>query len=93
MAPGLYDLTTLQREANQKFGFSAKVTLNIMQRLYEHHKVLTYPRTDSRYIASDIVHTLKERLKAVVQVITQKLAGALLTRPIQANTILWMTQK
>ena len=50
MAPGLYDLTTLQREANQKYGFSAKETLNIMQRLYENHKVLTYPRTDSRYI-------------------------------------------
>ena len=49
-APGLYDLTTLQREANQKYGFSAKETLNIMQRLYENHKVLTYPRTDSRYI-------------------------------------------
>ena len=46
-APGLYDLTTLQREANQKYGFSAKETLNIMQRLYENHKVLTYPRTDS----------------------------------------------
>ena len=47
-APGLYDLTTLQREANRKYGYSAKQTLNIMQRLYENHKVLTYPRTDSR---------------------------------------------
>ena len=45
-APGLYDLTTLQREANQRYGFSAKETLNIMQRLYENYKVLTYPRTD-----------------------------------------------
>ena len=63
-APGLYDLTELQRDANKKFGFSAKETLNIMQRLYEHHKVLTYPRTDSRYIGSDIVPTIKERLKA-----------------------------
>ena len=63
-SPGLYDLTELQRDANKRFGFSAKQTLNIMQRLYEHHKVLTYPRTDSRYIGTDIVPTIKERLKA-----------------------------
>jgi DNA topoisomerase-3 len=63
-SPGLYDLTELQRDANKKFGFSAKETLNIMQRLYENHKVLTYPRTDSRYIGADIVPTIKERLKA-----------------------------
>lgn len=63
-SPLLYDLTTLQREANQRYGFSAKQTLNIMQRLYETHKVLTYPRTDSRYLTSDIVDTLKERLQA-----------------------------
>ena len=65
MAPLLYDLTELQREANRKFGFSAKETLNIMQRLYENHKVLTYPRTDSRYLTSDIVGTIRERLHAV----------------------------
>ena len=63
-SPLFYDLTELQRDANQKFGFSAKETLNIMQRLYENHKVLTYPRTDSRYISSDIVDTIKERLQA-----------------------------
>ena len=63
-SPALYDLTALQREANQRYGFSAKETLNIMQRLYENHKVLTYPRTDSRYLTTDIVGTLKERLKA-----------------------------
>lgn len=63
-SPGLYDLTELQRDANRRFGFSAKETLNIMQRLYENHKVLTYPRTDSRYIGTDIVPTIKERLKA-----------------------------
>lgn len=62
--PGLYDLTELQRDANRRFGFSAKETLNLMQRLYENHKVLTYPRTDSRYIGMDIVPTIKERLKA-----------------------------
>lgn len=64
-APQLYDLTELQREANKKFDFSAKETLNIMQRLYENHKVLTYPRTDSRYLTTDIVDTLKERLQAI----------------------------
>ena len=63
-APLLYDLTELQREANQRFGYSAKETLNIMQRLYENHKVLTYPRTDSRYLSKDIVPTIKDRLEA-----------------------------
>lgn len=84
-APGLYDLTTLQREANQKYGFSAKETLNIMQRLYENHKVLTYPRTDSRYIGKDVVPTIKERLKACGTGPYRKLAGALLNKPIQVN--------
>ena len=64
-APQLYDLTELQRDASKLFGFSPKQTLSIMQRLYENYKVLTYPRTDSRYISEDIVPTLKERLKAV----------------------------
>lgn len=63
-SPQLYDLTELQREANKIFGYSAKETLSIMQKLYERHKVLTYPRTDSRYISEDIVDTLKDRVKA-----------------------------
>lgn len=84
-SPGLYDLTTLQREANQKFGFSAKETLNIMQRLYENHKVLTYPRTDSRYIGKDVVPTIKERLRACGTGPYKKLAGALVNKPVQAN--------
>ena len=84
-APGLYDLTTLQREANQKYGFSAKETLNIMQRLYENHKVLTYPRTDSRYIGKDVVPTIKERLKACGTGPYRKLAGVLISKPIQTN--------
>lgn len=86
MVPGLYDLTTLQREANQKYGFSAKETLNIMQRLYENHKVLTYPRTDSRYIGKDIVPTIRERLKACGIGPYRKLAGALMNKPVQANS-------
>ena len=61
----LYDLTELQRDANKIWGYSAKQTLNIMQRLYENHKMLTYPRTDSRYITSDIVATIPDRLKAI----------------------------
>ena len=75
--PLLYDLTELQRDANKKFGFSAKETLNIMQRLYENHKVLTYPRTDSRYLTEDVVDTLGERLQACGTGPYRKLAGQL----------------
>jgi DNA topoisomerase-3 len=57
--PALYDLTTLQREANSRFGFSAKTTLSIAQALYEKHKVLTYPRTDSRHLPEDYLATVK----------------------------------
>ncbi|MDL2250444.1 DNA topoisomerase III [Lachnospiraceae bacterium OttesenSCG-928-J05] len=84
-APALYDLTELQREANKRFGFSAKETLSIAQRLYENHKVLTYPRTDSRYLSSDIVPTLKERLQAIRIAPYQSLIGPLLRTPIKAN--------
>src|SRR5690625_1594753 len=63
-APQLYDLTELQRDANRIFGFSGKQTLRAMQQLYERHKVLTYPRTDSRVITTDIVPTLKDRIDA-----------------------------
>ena len=58
-APMLYDLTTLQREANNRYGFSAKRTLAAAQRLYEEHKALTYPRTNSRYLPSDVVEEIK----------------------------------
>ncbi|WP_242220764.1 DNA topoisomerase III [Bacillus cereus group sp. BfR-BA-01380] len=84
-APGLYDLTELQRDANKIFGYSAKETLNIMQKLYEQHKVLTYPRTDSRYISSDIVGTLPERLKACGVGEYRSLANKVLTRPIKVS--------
>ena len=60
--PLLYDLTTLQREANGRFGFPAKMTLQIAQALYEKHKVLTYPRTDSRYLPEDHIATAKQVL-------------------------------
>lgn len=63
-APQLYDLTELQRDANAKFRMSGKQTLQAMQQLYERHKFLTYPRTDSRVITSDIVPTLRDRISA-----------------------------
>ncbi|MBB6447345.1 DNA topoisomerase III [Bacillus benzoevorans] len=84
-APGLYDLTELQRDANKSFGFSAKETLNIMQKLYEQYKVLTYPRTDSRYISNDIVSTLPERLKACSVGEYRSIANKILTKPIKTN--------
>lgn len=65
LPPLAYDLTELQRDANRRFGFSAKKTLSIMQKLYETHKLVTYPRTDSKYISEDIVPTLPERLKSI----------------------------
>ena len=64
-APLLYDLTELQREANKRYGYSAKKTLSLVQSLYEIHKVVSYPRTDSRYLSNDIKATLMERLQAI----------------------------
>jgi DNA topoisomerase-3 len=84
-SPGLYDLTELQRDANKKFGYSAKETLNVMQKLYEQHKVLTYPRTDSRFISADIVPTLPERLKACSIGEYRSLVNKVLKKPIKAN--------
>lgn len=84
-ASQLYDLTELQRDANKLFGYSAKETLSIMQRLYENHKVLTYPRTDSRYLTSDIVDTLKDRIKACGVGPYSKTALKLMKAPIKAG--------
>ncbi len=81
----LYDLTELQRDANRIFGYSAKETLSLMQRLYESHKVLTYPRTDSRYISTDIVDTLKDRAKACGVGPYSKIALKVLKNPIKTN--------
>ncbi|MEB1809386.1 MAG: DNA topoisomerase III [Bacillaceae bacterium] len=84
-SPQLFDLTELQREANRIFGFSAKETLNTMQKLYEQHKVLTYPRTDSRYLSDDIVETLKDRLDACGVGPYSKHAFKIAQKPIKAN--------
>ena len=62
-SPGLFDLTTLQREANGRFGFSAKTTLSLAQSLYERHKALTYPRTDSKHLPEDYLPTVKETMQ------------------------------
>jgi DNA topoisomerase-3 len=64
LSPLLFDLTSLQREANGRFGFSAKNTLALAQALYERHKALTYPRTDSRYLPEDYIATVKATLKS-----------------------------
>ncbi len=66
-SPLLYDLTTLQREANSRFGFSAKTTLSLAQALYEKHKVLTYPRTDSRALPEDYLGVVKDTFKMLAQ--------------------------
>ena len=67
LSPALFDLTSLQREANARFGFSAKNTLALAQALYEKHKVLTYPRTDSRHLPEDYLNTVKETLEVVAE--------------------------
>ena len=84
-SPALYDLTALQKEASQRYGYPAKETLNIMQRLYENHKVLTYPRTDSRYLTTDMTGTLKERLKACAVGPYRKAASRLSMQEIKAD--------
>lgn len=84
-SPGLYDLTELQRDANKIFSFSAKETLSIMQTLYERHKILTYPRTDSRFISDDLVGTLKDRIKACAIGSYAKFGSKILQNPIKSN--------
>jgi len=83
--PKLYDLTELQRDASKRFGYSPKETLALMQKLYEEHKALTYPRTDSRYISSDIVPTLNDRVKACSAKQHSRISAQILRGPIRAN--------
>lgn len=84
-SPQLYDLNEIQRDANKIYGYSAKETLSTVQSLYERHKLLTYPRTDSRYISSDIVDTLKDRVKAVNIGEYRKVANDILKRKIKVS--------
>ena len=85
-APALYDLTELQRDANRLYNYSAKETLSFMQSLYEHHKVLTYPRTDSRYLTDDIVPTLKERLTSSLGGYYDQAIQQILAKPIKNSS-------
>ena len=78
LSPLLFDLTSLQREANGRFGFSAKTTLALAQALYERHKALTYPRTDSRYLPEDYIGTVKETLKSFSETPYAAFAGQIL---------------
>jgi DNA topoisomerase III len=84
-APGLYDLTTLQRDANSRLGFSAKTTLSIAQALYEKHKVLTYPRTDSKALPEDYVDVVKKTMKMIS---TEDMPGPLRALAVHAKTAL-----
>lgn len=81
-APLAYDLTELQRDANKRYGFSAQKTLSVLQDLYERHKLVTYPRTDSRYITTDIVPTLTARLKSISVTPYAALVKPLLQKPL-----------
>ena len=83
--PGLYDLTTLQRDANSRLGFSAKTTLSIAQALYEKHKVLTYPRTDSKALPEDYVAVVKKTMEMIS---TETLPGPLRALAPHAKTAL-----
>src|SRR6185369_15059535 len=65
--PQLFDLTTLQRTANRRYGWSAQRTLELAQTLYERHKVITYPRTDSRHLSGDVAAELSGPLAALAQ--------------------------
>ncbi len=80
--PLLYDLTELQRDANRKLNFSAQKTLSVLQKLYEQHKIVTYPRTDSRYLTSDIVPTLGSRLQGIFAGAYQAMVKPLLTQKL-----------
>jgi DNA topoisomerase-3 len=83
--PLAYDLTELQRDANKKLGFSAKMTSNVLQKLYEQHKLVTYPRTDSRYLTSDMAPTFKSRLESIAVGPYAALAKPLLRKPLQVT--------
>jgi len=84
--PLAYDLTSLQRDANSRLGFSAKKTLNTLQVLYERYKIATYPRTDSRHVTTDIVATLKDRLHAIADSPYRKTVENLLTRELKPGS-------
>lgn len=81
-APPLFDLTELQKEAYKRYSWSAKETLNTLQNLYERYKIVTYPRTDSKHLTSDMRDTLKDRVKAVQMGPYRSLAAMILKNPV-----------
>lgn len=83
--PLAYNLTELQRDANKRYGFSAQKTLSVLQGLYEQHKLVTYPRTDSRYISRDIVPTLSARLKSMAVGPYREFVKQLLDKPLSPS--------
>ncbi|KLU62480.1 DNA topoisomerase 3 [Peptococcaceae bacterium CEB3] len=85
LPPLAYDLTELQRDANRRYAFSAQRTLNVLQNLYERHKLVTYPRTDSRYITRDIVPTLPARLKGMAVGPYADLVKQILQKPLTTS--------
>lgn len=91
--PLAYDLTELQRDANIAYGFSAKETLDTLQRLYEVHKIVTYPRTDSRYITPDIVPTLKDRIRALSSTIFSRVVDEYLENGFVENNPRFVNEK
>ncbi|RAZ80853.1 DNA topoisomerase III [Planococcus halotolerans] len=84
-APPLFDLTELQKEAYKRYGWSAKETLGTLQNLYERYKIVTYPRTDSKHLTSDMKDTLKDRIKAVQTGPYRSLAATILKSPVTAQ--------
>jgi DNA topoisomerase-3 len=84
-APLLYDLTELQRDANKRYSFSAKKTLSVLQGLYENRKLVTYPRTDSRYITSDMLETIPQRLKSIAVYPYTDVVRQILQKPIPSH--------
>lgn len=84
--PLAYDLTELQRDANRRYSFSAKQTLKVMQTLYERHKLVTYPRTDSRYITKDMIPSLKIRLQKIARGGYATLVNPILKQPLRLTT-------
>lgn len=83
--PLLYDLTSLQQDANRLYAMSAKTTLDIIQKLYEVEKYLTYPRTDSKYLTLDMYDTMKERFLTIQDVVYSKYAKEILSSPLNKS--------
>lgn len=83
-----YDLTELQRDANRRFGFSAKKTLNVLQKLYEQHKLVTYPRTDSRYLTTDMKNTMIDRIESISGAFKEEVQPILRNKgKVEANNV------